>query len=168
MTAAAAPAASPVRPIATLSAIGRAGLAGGLVDFVYASVVFGLLAGKPIYMVWQGVASGWLGRAAAQGGYGSAALGLLTHFGIACCMAVAYALAATRLAALRQRPLISGAFYGVLLYAFMYGLVLPVRFGAPYRWQGLVSVGDLASHIGVGLAIAFVLLRQANRPPAES
>jgi len=142
-------------------AVVLAGLAGGLVDFVYASVVFGLVKGKPIYKVWQGPASGWLGKQAADGGYASAALGVATHFGIALVMALAYALAATRLAVLRQRPVISGAIYGALLYGFMYGAVLPLRFGAPYRWHGLASAGDLASHLGVGLAIAWVLSRRA-------
>ena len=156
MTAAAAPASSPARQ-SLAAAILLAGLAGGAVDFLYASVMFGLVKGKPIYKVWQGVAAGWLGKAAADGGYASAALGVATHFGIALCMAAAYALAATRLRVLRQRPLISGAIYGVLLYAFMYGAVLPLRFGAPYRWHGLASAGDLASHVGVGLAIAWVL-----------
>jgi hypothetical protein len=142
-------------------AVVLAGLAGGLVDFVYASVVFGLFKGKPIYKVWQGPASGWLGKQAADGGYASAALGVATHFGIALVMALAYALAATRLAVLRQRPVISGGIYGALLYGFMYGAVLPLRFGAPYRWHGLASAGDLASHLGVGLAIAWVLSRRA-------
>ena len=142
-------------------AVVLAGLAGGLVDFVYASVVFGLVKGKPIYKVWQGPASGWLGKQAADGGYASAALGVATHFGIALVMALAYALAATRLAVLRQRPVISKTIYGALLYGFMYGAVLPLRFGAPYRWHGLASAGDLASHLGVGLAIAWVLSRRA-------
>lgn len=156
MTATAAPATSPSRP-AALSAIGLAGLAGGLVDFAYASVMFGLLKDKPVYKVWQGVASGWLGKSAADGGYASAALGVVTHFGIALCMAAAYALAATRMTVLRARPLASGALYGVLLYAVMYGVVLPLRFGRPYHWNGAASAGDLVSHVGVGLAIAWTL-----------
>jgi len=162
MTAAAAPASSP-SPVRALQAIGLAGLAGGLVDFVYASVMFGLVKGKPIYKVWQGVAGGWLGKSAADGGYASAALGVVTHFGIALCMAAAYGLAATRLKVLTQRPVVCGLVYGVLLYAFMYGVVLPLRFGAPYRWHGLASAGDLASHMGVGLAIAWVLARMTTR-----
>jgi uncharacterized membrane protein YagU involved in acid resistance len=157
-------AAAPARPAAGtwLTNVVLAGLAGGLVDFVYASVMFGPVKGKAIHQVWQGVASGWLGKAAVDGAYGSAALGAVTHFGIALCMAAAYALAATRLAVLRQRPLVSGALYGVALYAFMYGVVLPLRFGRPYAWSGWASAGDLASHVGVGLAIAWVLSQRAS------
>jgi hypothetical protein len=161
MTAVAAPASSrDGRRLVT--AILIAGLAGGLVDFVYASVMFGLMRGKPIYKVWQGVAAGWLGKAASDGGYASGALGAVTHFGIALCMAATYALAATRLSVLHRRPLLAGGLYGVALYAFMYGAVLPLRFGAPYRWHGLSSLGDLASHVGVGVAIAWVLSRRAG------
>jgi hypothetical protein len=149
-------------PMAVLTA----GLAGGLVDFVYASVMFGLAKGKGIDKVWQGVAAGWLGKAAAQGGWGAAALGIVTHFGIAICMALVYALAATRLKGLYQRPLALGALYGVALYAFMYGVVLPLRFGSPYHWHGAASVGDLASHVGVGLVIA-VVLSPMLRPSLE-
>jgi hypothetical protein len=147
-------------------AVVTAGLAGGLVDFVYASVMFGLAKGKGIDKVWQGVAAGWLGKAASSGGWGSAALGMATHFGIAVCMALVYALAATRLKGLYQRPVILGALYGVGLYAFMYGVVLPARFGNPYHWHGAASAGDLASHVGVGLVIALVLSRML-RPPLE-
>lgn len=154
---------APLRP-----GLGRtillAGLAGGLVDFLYASTVFGLLRGKPIGKVWQGVAAGWMGKAAGDGGTATVALGIVTHFGIALGMAAAYGTAALRLEALRRRPLACGAAYGALLYAFMYGAVLPLRFGRPYSWNGLVSAGDIASHIGVGLAIAFVI----SQPTAQS
>ena len=156
---AAAPAASPPWQ-GRVTAILLAGLAGGLVDFLYASAAFGLLKGKPIYKVWQGPASGWLGRQAADGGYASAALGVATHFGIALCMAAVYGLAATKLPVLTRRPLICGALYGLLLYAVMYGMVLPLRFGAPYHWHGLASVGDVASHLGTGLAMAWTLSRR--------
>jgi hypothetical protein len=77
-------------------------------------------------------------------------------------MALAYALAATRLKGLTQRPAVNGLLYGVALYAFMYGVVLPLRFGAPYAWHGLSSAGDLASHMGVGLVIALVLSRMTR------
>lgn len=163
MTAAAAPASSPARPSLGL-AIALAGLAGGAVDFVYACGV-GLVHGRSIENVWQGVASGWLGKAAGQGGLATMALGIVTHFGIATCMAAVYALAATRLKALYQRPLLSGAFYGLALYLVMYRVVLPLRFPAVFpRWDGVQSVTDIASHLGVGLAIALVLARLAPPP----
>ena len=139
-----------------------AGLAGGLVDGVYASVV-GLIRGRTVERVWQGVASGWLGKQAADGGLATAALGLATHFGIAICMAGAFALAASRIGWLTRRPLAAGAAYGLGLYVVMYRIVLPLRFPAIFpRWDGLQSLADIASHVGVGLAIALVLSRAAG------
>jgi len=154
--------ASPSRPSAA-SAVVLAGLGGGAVDFVYACVV-GLVHGRTVMRVWQGVASGWLGKAAGDGGLATMALGIATHFGIAICMAAAYALVAARVAVLLRRPVPSGVAYGLVLYAAMYRIVLPLRFPSAFpRWDGVQSVTDIASHVGVGLAIAVVLSRRAAR-----
>jgi uncharacterized membrane protein YagU involved in acid resistance len=140
-----------------------AGLAGGAVDGIYASLV-GVALGRPVLRTWQGVASGWLGKSAAEGGLATGALGLVTHLGIASCMAAVYALAASRLAVLYRRPLLCGAVYGLCLYVVMYRIVLPLRFPAVFpRWDGALSLADIASHIGVGLAIAWVLAGTRRR-----
>lgn len=153
-----AQASSPARP-SVVSAVVLAGLAGGAVDFIYACVV-GMIHGRSVVRVWQGVASGWLGKAAADGGLGTAALGIVTHFGIATCMAATYALAAARVTLLYRRPALCGAAYGLLLYVVMYLVVLPLRFPAVFpRWDGVQSLTDIASHVGVGLALAIVLSR---------
>ncbi len=153
---------SPARPSA-ISAVVLAGLAGGSVDFIYACGV-GLVHGRSVMRVWQGVAAGWLGKAATEGGLATMALGIVTHFGIATCMAVAYALTAARMKLLYRRPVLCGVAYGLLLYAVMYGLVLSLRYpGAFPRWDGIQSWTDIASHIGVGVALAIVLSRSAAR-----
>lgn len=112
----------------------------------------------------QGVASGWLGKAAADGGAGAMALGIATHFAIATCMAAAYALVAARRPVLYRRPVACSLAYGLVLYAVMYRVVLPLRFPAAFpRWDGVQSATDIASHLGVALAIALVLSRRAVR-----
>jgi hypothetical protein len=156
----AAQASSPARPSAS-STILLAGLGGGAIDFVYASGM-AMAHGRPFIRVWQGVASGWLGDAAASGGLASMALGIATHFGIAICMAAAYALVAARLPLLYRRPVACGLAYGVVLYLVMYRIVMPLRWGAALPWNGLRSVADIASHIGVALVIAVVLSRRAT------
>jgi hypothetical protein len=152
---------SRARPSA-LSTILLAGLGGGAVDFVYASGM-AMAHGRPFLRVWQGVASGWLGDAAASGGLASMALGIATHFGIAICMAAAYALVAARAPLLYRRPVACGLAYGVVLYLVMYRVVMPLRWGAALPWNGLRSVADIASHIGVALVITVVLSRWAAR-----
>jgi hypothetical protein len=150
------------RPSA-LSAVVLAGLGGGSVDLVYASCV-GLIHGRSILRVWQGVASGWLGKAATDGGLATMALGIATHFGIAICMAATYALVATRAKLLYRRPALCGVGYGLLLYVVMYRIVLPLRFPAVFpRWDGVQSVTDIACHVGIGFVIAILLSRRAAR-----
>lgn len=150
----------PARDLA--SRIVTAGLAGGAVDLVYASVM-GLAGGRGVLKVWQGVASGWIGKAAGEGGLATAALGVLTHFGIATCMAAVYALAATRLPILYRRWLVCAPLYGVILYGVMYRIVLPLRFPGAGGWKGMSSVLDICAHIGLALAAAFVLTRPAAK-----
>ncbi len=161
MTAAVSPsvASLPARDLA--SRIVTAGLAGGAVDLVYASVM-GIASGRSVLKVWQGVASGWIGKAAGEGGLATAALGVLTHFGIATCMAGAYALAATRLPILYRRWLVFALLYGVILYGVMYRIVLPLRFPGAGGWKGGLSVLDICAHVGLALAAAFVLSRPAR------
>lgn len=142
-----------------IASIVLAGAAGAAVDGVYASCV-GLIHGRTVVKVWQGVAGGWLGKEAGQGGIATAALGLATHFGIAICMAAAFALVASRVRLLYQRPLIAGGVYGLVLYVVMYRIVLPLRWPTIFpKWDGVQSIADIASHMGVGLAIAWVLSR---------
>ena len=157
-----ATAAAPTPGLAPFRTILLAGIAGGLVDFVYACGV-GLIRAGSALKPWQGVASGWLGKHAGDLGAPAAALGVVTHFGIACVMALAYALVAARRPALLTRPLAGGVIYGLILYGVMYGVVLPLRFSRPWHWAGVLSVADIASHVGVGLAIAYVLSRSARR-----
>jgi hypothetical protein len=150
----------PARDLA--SRIVTAGVAGGAVDFVYASVM-GLTSGRGVLKVWQGVASGWIGKAAGDGGFGSGALGVVTHFGIATCMAAAYALAATRLPILYRRWFLFAPIYGVILYGVMYRIVLPLRFPGAGAWQGAPSVLDICAHVGLALVAVFVLSRPAPK-----
>ena len=158
--AASPPTASPPAPGLPLRIV-AAGLAGGAVDFAYASVM-GEINGRGVVKVWQGVASGWIGKAAGDGGLASAALGVVTHFGIAICMAAAYALAALRFPVLYRRWPLFATLYGVLLYLFMYRVVLALRFGGG-DWQGARSLLDVAAHVGLALATVYVLSRQAKR-----
>ncbi|MCR5874587.1 hypothetical protein LRS10_10670 [Phenylobacterium sp. J426] len=162
MTAAAAT--SPAAGRATPTRIALAGLAGGVVDLAYASVV-GAAAGRSFQQVWQGVAGGWIGPQARELGWASAGLGLATHFGVAAVMAAAFALAGGRAPSIYRRPWTSGVLYGLALYAVMYRIVLPLRWPEAFpRWDGARSIADVLAHVGVGLAIVFVL--RHRRPMA--
>ncbi|WP_296595831.1 hypothetical protein [Phenylobacterium sp.] len=155
--------APPARGLA--ARIAFAGLAGGAVDFFYANAV-ALTAGKSLASPWRGVASGWIGAAAREGA-GPVALGLVTHFAVASCMAAAFVLAARRMPLLGRRPLGAGVAYGLLLYLLMYRVVLPLRWPETFpKWDGTRSLLDIAAHVGVGLAIAWVAARGERAPIA--
>jgi hypothetical protein len=159
MTAATTAAPFPVRRIAPAD-IALAGFAGGMVDLLYASVVAAIHHNTPFHMA-QSIAGGWLGQATFHDGAASVLLGLVTHFSIATTMALVFAIAARVFPALLRRPWIFGPLYGLPLYGVMYGVVLPLRWPTVFpKWDGVQSVGDIVSHVGVGLAIALVLSRR--------
>jgi uncharacterized membrane protein YagU involved in acid resistance len=103
---------------------------GGLLDIVYAMVLWGVILADKTHLapvnVLQSVASGLMGNAAFQGGMGTAALGLALHFLIAFCMALAYVLASRKLPMLTARPLLMGVLYGFVLFAIMNFVVVPL------------------------------------------
>lgn len=151
----------------TLPRIVAAGLAGGAVDLAYASLL-ALVAGKSLAGPWRGVASGWIGPAARDGA-APVLLGLVTHFGIAACMAATYVLVARRIPVVVRHPLATGAVYGLLLYVAMYLVVLPLRWPGVFpKWDGAKSLLDIAAHLGVGLAIAWAANRGTAINPKPS
>ena len=163
MTAAASPDASP--PVrGGLARILPAGLAGGAIDFVYPTGM-ALLGGRSWETPWRAVASGWIGKAARDGGLGATALGIATHFGIAVAMAAAYALAARRAPVLYRLWWLCAVPYGVILFFVMNWIVLPLRWPGAGGWRGPMSWLDLAVHVAVALAFAWVLSRR-RRPGA--
>lgn len=141
----------------------RAGLAAAVVDGIYASVM-GIIRGGGVMRVWQSVAGGWLGPVAGQGGWATAALGLATHIGIALAMAAFFIMAWRRLALVRHNIWPAALVYGFGLYAVMYLLVLPLRWPGVFpRWDGWVSVTDIAAHIAAALAIAMICAGEQQR-----
>jgi hypothetical protein len=82
-------------------------------------------------------------------------LGILLHFFIAFAVVATYHVAARRLPGLALRPWIYGPLYGLLVYAVMNLIVIPLSaIGAgPRSTSGLVN-GLLIHALGVGLPAA--------------
>lgn len=102
------------------------GVAAGALDIAYACLFWAIEADVPARRILQSVAAGLLGEASFEGGAATAALGLGLHFFIATSMSVAYYLAAGRWAVLRERPVLCGGVYGLVLYGFMNFVVVPL------------------------------------------
>lgn len=137
------------------------GLIAGTLDITGACVVSWLRAGVQPVRVLQSVASGLLGAAAYTGGAKTAVLGLALHFFIATTWTVVFYLASRKLRFLIQQPIVWGLVYGVVVYAFMNFVVLPLS-QFPQRGTPTLSgrlIGLLIIMFCIGLPIALIVRR---------
>ncbi len=139
-------------------------------DGLYAVIVF-RMRGVGADRVFQGVAAGLLGRDAFRGGLATAGLGLALHIFIALVVVVVYYTASARIGVLRSRPLVCGPVYGVLVYAVMNLIVIPLSAAGGGRYSLWQVLGGLMIHVvGVGLpAASFAAApRRAPQPTSPS
>lgn len=142
------------------------GLAIGILDFLDATLFFGLYSGAPFQRVWQGVSAGLLGSEAARaGGWNTAALGMLLHFVVAFCIATVYYLAARNVSFLIRHPVISGLAFGVLAHLVMKYVVIPlsaIGSVAPYNLPNFLN-SVIGHALVVGLPVALIAAWSARR-----
>jgi len=139
-----------------------AGLVAGTLD-IAAAIALTLARGGRIVRMLQGIASGLLGRAALEGGPGTAAIGLLLHFVIATGAAAVYYAASRRLSVLVDRPVLSGLAYGVVVYLVMNLVVLPLSAIGWHPPRASAAEVLVPIHmVCVGLPIA-LMVRRAGR-----
>jgi hypothetical protein len=136
------------------------GLTVGMLDGLYAVIVWAL-RGVTAKRVFQGVATGWLGRqAAASGGWATFFLGLTTHFFIAFSVAAVYYVAARQLPVLVRKWVLAGLLYGMAVHMFMSFVVIPLSRmpGGRFNWRGFLM--NIAAHaVLVGLPAAYFAQR---------
>lgn len=142
----------------------RAALAGGLIggafDLSYACIVVFALRGLGPERVFQSVASGWLGKAAFDGGWPAALLGFVSHFFIVCVAALIYVMASRRIDVLARRPIVCGALYGAAIYFTMNYVIVPLSNATLRHTFNLLMVLELLVHMFlVGVIIALFARR---------
>jgi len=137
------------------------GAAVGVLDITYACVSAAIRAGVGPILIFQSVASGLLGNAAREGGLPTAALGLALHFLIAFTWAAVYVAASRKLRFMVERAVPAGLLYGVVVYAFMNAVVIPLSaFPFKLSYPPLKLAIDVAGHmLLVGLPIALAARR---------
>jgi hypothetical protein len=148
-----------------LIAILLGGIIAGALDIAYACIHYGIVYGVPPMRIFQSVAAGAIGPEAARGGaWATASLGLGLHFLLTTIMA-AFFVAWTRMVPdLNKWPLLSGATYGLAIFAIMQIVVLPMSAteGAGDGPNGQFLLGGLLIHaFGVGVPIALIAKRFA-------
>jgi hypothetical protein len=135
------------------------GVVAGIFDISYAIVAYGI-TGVPARVILQSVASGWLGKGAYSGGWGSASLGLASHVFITCVMAAIFVYGARRIAVLRRQTLLSGMLFGLCAFVAMNYVVVPLSAAAVHPPHGAFLAGGLMAHMFlVGVPIAFMARR---------
>lgn len=157
---------SPRSTLTPLQAIVGGALVVGVLDLLDALLFFGA-RGVPATAIVHSIAAGLLGMAAFRGGAATAALGVLLHFLIALGVVAVYFAASRALPALRRRPLLYGPLYGLLVYAVMNVIVVPLSAApdGPRPWPVVIN-GLLIHVLGVGLPAA--LAARAAGEPAEA
>lgn len=126
---------------------------------ITSSIIITLARGGSIMRLMQFIASGLLGKQAFQGSLSIAALGLALHFLIAFGLVTVFYFASSRLAFLRRHLVPSGIIYGLIVFAFMNLIVLPLSASAP-RHSLSGDLIQIAIHMFViGLPTSLLLRR---------
>jgi hypothetical protein len=145
----------PARPWPPLAYVLAGGLVAGALDIGYAWLFWAVKAGLAAQRIFQSVAAGLLGKASFTGGWPTALLGLGLHFLIATSMALTYYLVARRRPLLRVHPLACGAGYGLILYAIMNFVVVPLSAASGGSTDPLWIALSVAVHmLFIGIPIA--------------
>lgn len=133
-------------------------LVAGTLDILFAMLLT-TIYGRDIGNMLRFVGSGPFPAATEMGAAG-AALGLLTHFALMAIMAAAFVLAARSQPSLLDKPIQWGIIYGLITYAIMNWIVVPLRFDAPLPTKPISIATQLFAHIVlVGLPIALIAAR---------
>lgn len=128
----------------------------GTLDLAFVFSFWGALRDVAPARILQSIAAGVQGQAAFEGGANSAALGAVCHYVIATAMVLAYHLAAARLPALVAHPVRYGLAYGLLLYAVMTYVVVPLS-NAPQSANTFLPwvIASIAMHAVLGVICAW-------------
>jgi len=136
------------------------GLVGATVDLCFATSL-AMSKGAAALFIPQVIASGILGKAAFDGGVGSAALGVFAHYFIVLVAALIFGLASLRLPALRSKPWIFGPLFGLAIFATMRLVIVPLSNAAPFHttFSWVLMMDGFVHMFGIGLPIALLARR---------
>jgi hypothetical protein len=134
----------------------------GTLDILFAMILT-VSRGKQIGGMLRFVASGPFPSAVDMGAAGSA-LGLAVHFTLMAIMVAVFVFAARAVPWLLGKPLLSGLVFGLVTYAVLDLVVVPMRFPAAWPPSTLSVTTQLFAHIVlVGLPTAFITRRYLRR-----
>ena len=146
-------------------AIAVTGLIVGTMDIISAIIIV-LWRGSTVTRLLQFIASGLLGPQAFQGGTATAILGLALHFLIAFTLVAVFYAARRSVGFVRQHAISSGIIYGLIVYAVMNLVVLPLSAARPrHSLTGdLIQIGIHMFVIGLPTSLLLRRLSGARAP----
>ncbi|MEP6975415.1 MAG: hypothetical protein ABI897_08155 [Spartobacteria bacterium] len=155
-----------MRLLSPFRAILIGGAIAGILDITYA-IGFSAWRGVAPLRLLQSVASGLLGAPAFEGGLPTAALGLFLHFCIALLWATIFYFASKATNFPARHPVVAGLFFGMIIFAVMNLVVLPLSaFPRKVSFQLVVLVTGILVHMFcIGLPISLAVRRTR---PAEA
>jgi len=138
-----------------LKPIALATLVSGTLDILFAMILT-VAFGRQIPGMLRYVASGPFPSATDMGASG-AVLGLVVHFALMAIMAAVFMIAVSQRPSLAANPWLAALVYGLITYAVMNWLVVPLRFDAPLPPKPLSIATQLFAHI-VLVGVPFALI----------
>ncbi|HEV2116976.1 MAG TPA: hypothetical protein VGR48_13175 [Terriglobales bacterium] len=146
------------------------GLLIGILDGLDAVIFYGIADSVPPHTIFQGIASGLLGPRSFHYGWLTVLLGIALHFLIAFGAATVYYAACLKIPSLLRSPFLFGPAFGLAVYAFMYGFILPLS-AIPFKssgTSGAALIDELLAHIFlVGLPVALLASHSAHTQPGS-
>jgi hypothetical protein len=128
-------------------------LVAGTLD-ITENIVFNAFRGITPWRIFQFIASGLINGRSFQLGWASVGLGVLIHYAIALIWTAIFYITATEFNfnVLLRRPILSGLLYGMLVYAIMNFIVLPLSAVPPRP-----SAATIAGRVNALLALMFCI-----------
>lgn len=140
------------------------GLVAGTLD-ITENIVFNAFRGITPWRIFQFIASGLIDGRSFQLGWASVGLGVVIHYAIALTWTAIFYVAATRFSVLSRWPVLSGLLYGMLVYAIMNFIVLPLSAVPPRPSAASIVVrvnAVLALMFCIGLPVALLVKKSAE------
>jgi uncharacterized membrane protein YagU involved in acid resistance len=153
-------------PRGTTSTVLRAGVAGWFLIDLWLVITHGLIFhDATVLEVSQWDASNAMGRAAFFGGVPTALLGLAMHFVVSIAWAALYVTAALRYRVLRERPVLAGFAFGLIVMGVMKYLIVPLGHAHQGAFNPAQYANQILAHtVAFGIPVALIVAARLRAP----